>query len=202
MLDRLTDYFTALPPGWLYFSLFGLAYLENVFPPIPGDTVLVFAAYLVGRSQQHYMGVFLSTTIGSVAGFMTYYVLGRLVGLDYFLEKNFRFLTPSRFQKAGAWIERYGYWIVLANRFLAGVRSVISIVAGIYRLSWVKVFLLSLISCAVWHAALIWIGFLLGSNWRYIEDILRNYNRALLALAVVLGAIWFLRRRMSSQQSR
>ena len=73
----------------------------------------------------------------------------------------------------------------------------ISIVAGIYRLPWPRVLLLALVSCAVWNAVLIWIGYLLGSNWRAIEDILRQYTRVVAAVLVLGAVVWITRRRLS-----
>ena len=202
MLDALILYFEHLSPGWLYFALFLSSYIENIVPPVPGDTVLVFAAYLVGRSQRHLLGVFVSTTVGSAAGFMTYYALGRWVGQDYFLKKNFRFLPAQSIIKAGNWFRRYGYWILLANRFLSGIRSVISIVAGIYMLPWLWVLALALVSCGVWNGVLIWIGYALGQNWKLIEDILRQYNRFLLTTLILAGGFWLVRRKLSGPSSR
>ena len=197
MIDAITNYFTSLTPGWLYFALFLSSYAENVIPPVPGDTVLVFAAYLVGCSQKHFTGVFISTTLGSVAGFMTYYFLGRVIGQEYFLKRNFRFLPAARILKAGGWFRQYGYWVLLFNRFLSGIRSVISIVAGIYSLPWPRVLALALVSCALWNGALIWVGYLLGQNWRLIEDILRQYNRILLIAMILFAGVWFIRRRLN-----
>ena len=202
MLDAITNYFTSLTPGWLYFALFLSSFLENVLPPVPGDTVIVFAAYLVGRSQRHFVGVFVSTTLGSVAGFMTFYGLGRYIGQRYFLEKDFRILPAAKILRAGEWIGRYGYWILLFNRFLSGIRSVIAIVAGIYSLPWPRVMALALLSCALWNGILIWVGYVLGQNWRLIEDIIRQYNRILLIALLLAGSIWFLRRKLSNSSSR
>ncbi len=202
MLDALTDYILALSPGWFYLAIFLSSYIENVAPPVPGDTVTVFAAYIVGRSQERVLGVFLATTAGSLAGFMTYYALGRRIQPDYFIRKNFRFLPAKKFLKAGQWFERYGTWVVLCNRFLSGVRSVISIVAGIYRMPWLTVLTCAGIACAVWNGALIWAGYLLGANWRQIEHLLGQYNRVLiLALAVLLVA-WMVRRWRAAGRAR
>ncbi len=194
MLESITNYFAGLEPGWLYVALFISSYVENIFPPIPGDTVTVFAAYLVGRSNQNIIGVMAATTAGSSAGFMTYYALGRLIHPDYFVRRNFRFLPASSMERAGKWFRRWGSWVILLNRFFSSFRAVVSIVAGMYRLPWLPVFLLSLISCALWNSLLIWAGYLLGSNWAAVEIILTQYSRALLAAAAVLATIWILRR--------
>jgi membrane protein DedA with SNARE-associated domain len=196
MVEYVTDFFGSLSPAWFYFALFTCAYIENVFPPIPGDTVTVFGAYIVARSQQKVLGVFVATTLGSMAGFMTYYAVGRLVPLRYFTEGKVWFLPAASVRKAGDWFQRFGYWLILGNRFLSGIRSVISIVAGVYRLPWPRVLVLATIGCAVWNALLIWTGYFLGANWRVVEELLREYTRFVLILLVLLACGWLLRRKI------
>lgn len=202
MLDAITNYFAALTPGWFYTALFFSAYVENIFPPIPGDTVTVFAAYIVGRSQQSFVGVFLATNLGSIAGFMTYYALGRLIHPEYFIRKDYRFLPAASFKAAGDWFQRWGYWIILLNRFLSGIRSVVSIVCGIYRLSCPRVLLLTAIGCTVWNLLLMYAGYMLGSNWRMIEQILQEYSRILFAAGIVMGVGWIVRRKLLAPKSQ
>jgi len=195
MLDSLIDTVSRMGAAWFYVALFLSAYIENIFPPVPGDTVVVFAAYVVGRTGRHFLGVFISTTLGSTAGFMTYYWVGRLLHPEYFKERNVRFIPAAAVERAGHWFRRYGYWVVLGNRFLSGIRSVISLVSGMYRLSWVRVAILATVSCALWNGLLIWAGYLLGANWRLIEEILRQYSRVVLAIGLVGGGVWLVRKK-------
>lgn len=196
MLDAITSYFAGLEPGWLFFALFVCSYIENIFPPVPGDTVTVFAAYLVGRSNHDALGIMLATSAGSSAGFMTYYALGRLIPGDFFARKNYRVFPAASFERAGKWFRRYGYWVILLNRFFSGVRSVISLVTGMYRLPWLPVFALSGLGCALWNGLLIWAGYQLGVNWKQVERFMTQYNKGLLALAIAAAAIWLIRKRM------
>lgn len=196
MLEWITGYVASLSPAWLYTVLALSAFVENVVPPIPGDTVTVFAAYIVGRTQQGFLGVLISTTAGSTMGFMTLYALGRWIPRDYFVRRDFRFLPASSFLAAEKWFQSHGYWIVLANRFLSGFRSVVSIVCGLYRLPWPRVLLLSLLACAAWNLLLIYAGYVLGTNWRAVDRILGDYSRLMLVLALLLVGAWaFMRRR-------
>jgi membrane protein DedA with SNARE-associated domain len=195
MLDSITNYFTSLSPGWFYLALFVSAYVENIFPPVPGDTVTVFAAYLAGRSKERFFGVFLATTLGSVAGFMTYYWVGLKVDPDFFARKNFRFLPASQFESAGRWFRRYGHWVILLNRFLSGVRSVISIVTGLYRVPWLRVLILCSAGCGIWNLLLIWAGYLLGANWKMIEALLSQYSRILLIVGGTIVLVFLLRKK-------
>jgi membrane protein DedA with SNARE-associated domain len=200
MLESITGYVASLSPVWFYTVLALSAFIENVIPPIPGDTVTVFAAYVVGRTQQGFIGVFISTTVGSTAGFMTLYALGRWIPGDYFVRRNFKLLPASNILAAERWFQRHGYWIVLANRFLSGFRSVVSIVCGLYRLPWPRVLGLSLLACAAWNLLLIYAGYLLGANWMAIDRILGDYSRLMLVLAVLLVGAWAVMKRRRARR--
>jgi membrane protein DedA with SNARE-associated domain len=199
MLQTLTQYVASLSSFWFYTALFASAYFENVFPPVPGDTVTVFAGYVAGRSDRSLVGVFISTTLGSAAGFMTYYALGRLIHPEFFVRRNFRFFKATTLTKAGDWFQSYGYWVVLLNRFFSGIRSMISLVCGMYRLPWPRVLLLAMTGCALWNAMLIGAGFILGSNWMLIEWILRQYTRVVVAVVISAALVWLVRRRFFSR---
>ncbi len=194
-LDRFLELLNTLPPWLAYFFLGLSAFIENIFPPIPGDTITAFGAFMVGTNRLSFFGVYASTTVGSLAGFMALFWTGRLLGRTYFLEREFRFFKREDIVRAEEWFRKYGYLLVLMNRFLPGIRSVISISGGISRLNTLKVAALALISCAVWN--LIWIaaGYSLGANWDTVREgmsrILLRYNTAVF---IILGIVvaWFL----------
>src|SRR3990172_563766 len=174
----------------IFFFLFLSSVVENLFPPIPGDTVTIFGAFLVGTGRLDFIPVYLSTTIGSAVGFMLLIFVGRLLMREFFIKKDYKFFSAKMIVKAESWFQRYGYLVVLANRFLPGVRSVISLTAGIARLDLSKVFLLSLVSSAVWNLLWILVGFFLGNNWEMVREgaahILKQYN---IGAFIVIGVL-------------
>lgn len=189
----------------LYLLIFISAFIENVFPPVPGDTITAFGAFLVGTGRLDYALVYLSTTLGSVLGFVCLVLVGRCLGREFFIGRDYRYLPARRIMKAEFWFRRYGYLVVLANRFLPGVRSVISLASGIARLSLWKVSLCAIASASAWN--LIWIhtGYLLGDNWELVKDrmgtILRNYNTVVIALmATALAVYIFIRLRAAKRR--
>ena len=200
MEQLINDIITFLLPKndlLLYVFLFLSAVVENLFPPIPGDTITIFGAFLVGTGRLSYILVYIATTTGSVTGFMLLVLLGRFLDREFFMKKNYRFFSAESIVAAERWFERYGYFVVLSNRFLPGIRSVISLVSGITRLNLLKVFLLSLASASVWN--LIWIqtGFILGNNWQVVREkagiLIERYNiimGIIIALAVVCFIIY------------
>ena len=184
---------------YLYLFLFFSAIAENLFPPIPGDTITGLGAFLVGTGRLEYLYVYLITTVGSVIGFMCLFFLGRSLKRDYFIEKDFKFFPAKTIVAAEDWFRRYGLFVVFGNRFLPGIRSVISLVSGISKLSPLKVGLLSLVSAAIWNFIWIHVGFTLGNNWDVVKerlaDILKTYNIAVALLMVAALVIFLLVRR-------
>lgn len=190
--------------AWLYGMLLLAAYMENVIPPIPGDSVVVFGAYLVGLGKIEFFPSLMITTIGSVTGFMTFYAIGRYGGREYFEAKKFKWFDKNRMNKVEDWIEKKGLWIILTNRFLAGTRSVVSIFAGFARLGWLKVTVLAFISSLVWNGILITAGYYAGKNWTYVRSMVQNYNifiSVIILLAISVGIILYKRRNNAVQTS-
>ncbi len=170
----------------VYLALFISAYVENIFPPIPGDTVTVIGAYFVGTGKLNFWGVYFSTSVGSIAGFMTLY------GLAYWLQWQFidryrpRWVQQSHLDRVEKWFQKYGYWVVLFNRFLSGARSVISIVAGMSQLNGFLVFFFASVSVLLWNGALIYLGAFLGKSWEEIIEYVKLYNKIILIVVVVV----------------
>lgn len=198
-LDRFLAFLDTLPDLLIYILLGLSAFVENVFPPAPGDTITAFGAFLVGTNRLQFLSMFIATTIGSLAGFMFLFWIGTLLGRRFFVERDFWYFKAENIIRAENWFRKYGYFLILINRFLPGIRSVISIVGGISGLQVFKVFLLALISSSVWNLIWIGMGYSLGSNWETakvrIVEIMVTYNVAVLVLLGV-GVLFFVARKV------
>ncbi|MGD9898054.1 MAG: DedA family protein [Calditrichaceae bacterium] len=187
MLNSLLAFFEQIDPVLAYSVLFVSAFIENTFPPIPGDTCTVLGAYLISSGKLDFWGVYLSTTFGSVFGFFTMFLLGKNFGrslLDSKLAaKTFK---PDQVKRVQVWFSSYGYWVIAGNRFLSGTRSVISLFAGFFHLKWIPVILLATLSALIWNGLLIYGGYLLGINWQMITGILGQYNKIVIGLTVLI----------------
>ena len=166
-LNNLFEKLDRLPDSLIYLFLGLSAFIENIFPPIPGDTITAFGAFLVGIGRLHFLGVYGVTTGGSFFGFLTLFCLGRFLGKRFFIEKDYRFFRAKDIVRAQVWFRKYGYLFISINRFLPGVRSVISVAGGICRLDIFKVSLLALLSTGVWNLIWIVLGFSLGNHWDF-----------------------------------
>jgi membrane protein DedA with SNARE-associated domain len=189
-MDYLLNHLDKLPAFIIYLVLGFSAFLENIFPPAPGDMIVAFGAFLVGAGRLGVVGVFISTTLGSLLGFMTLFGLGAYLGRRFFIERDFFFFKKEDIIRTGNWFKKYGYFIVLLNRFFPGIRSVISIAGGIYKLERLKVIFLALASAALWNSIWMAIGYTLGSNWEMVENELKTifarYNFVISTLLLVL----------------
>lgn len=189
------EFLRTQPPAGIYFFLFLGAFLENVVPPIPGDTLIVFGAYLAGIGIIRAMPVYLSMFAGSALGCMLVYLLAYLKGRELFMKWEPRIFTEDRMRRGEAWFDRYGPRVVIFNRFLPTVRVFIGVVAGLSRMHPVRMFAYVLLATLLWNSLLVYFGLMVGENWGLVVDVLKAYNRVLIALMVIAGAVIFLWRR-------
>jgi membrane protein DedA with SNARE-associated domain len=196
-MSSFIKYYNELPDFLIYISLALASFVENLIPPVPGDMITVFGAFLVGTGRLNFVSVYITTTFGSLLGFICLYWIGGAIGRRFFLKKDYRLFTRSHILRAETWFKEYGYFIILINRFLPGIRSVISITAGISGLNTNKVLMLSLLSAALWNILWIFLGITLGHNWSIVEKDIRyifsRYNIAIFILFSVTILVWIIK---------
>lgn len=192
-MEDLATFFSTLQGVWGYIFLLVCAFLENIFPPMPGDTFVVLGAFLVGRGQLHFLPAYLAATSGSVTGFMMLFFIGKKWGRKLFIGRNGKIFSEKHLVQVEKMIDQYGYWVIGFNRFLSGFRSVVSFGAGIGRMQSVYVFLLALLSCFLWNGLIMGMGILVGENWTLI---LRHYQWAVFIILLLLVLIFWGRRWM------
>jgi membrane protein DedA with SNARE-associated domain len=197
-MEIFLEYLDSLPDYLVYVSLGLSSFVENLFPPVPGDTIIVFGAFLVGIGRLDLFWVYFSTTLGSLSGFMSLFWIGRYLGRRFFIERDYRFIKAKDIIKAEEWFRKYGYFLIVLNRFIPAIRSVISVAGGISGLSGPKVSVLALLSCAVWNIIWTLLGYALGSNWDAFKTrmsaIMMRYNIAILVLFCMFVLFIIIRR--------
>ena len=184
----------------------GLALLmlaETVFPPIPSEAVLPLAGYLVERGDFNYVLVLLTSTAGSVLGAMLLYEAARHGGRP-FAERFLRFahLQPEKLDEAERWFARRGALIVLLGRCVPGMRSLVSLPAGLLRMPRLQYLGLTLLGSAIWNAVLVTIGYLLGSQWERVADVIGPISKPLVAVVVVGVGGWLLWHGLKARRTR
>lgn len=193
MIEQLTQeiiqLIKSLPPVSMYLVFFLVAYIENVIPPIPGDVLVAFGGYLAAESVVGLIPVLLLTTVASVLGFMSMYWIGYRWGAQIEQKQKgvrvLRFIPVKYLNKVRSWMQKWGVGVVLANRFLAGTRSVISLAAGLGHTRISSTVLCSTISSVLWNGILLGFGWVVHENWRLIGDYLSIYGKAILGVLLL-----------------
>lgn len=193
IVQSIVEWISVVPPIGVYLIFFGIAYVENIIPPMPGDVIVAFGGYLAAEGVVRLFPIWSLTIIASVFGFMTMYWLGHKWGAQ--IENNrkshfiLRFIDYKYFSRGKKWMSRWGQGVVIANRFLAGTRSVISLTAGMSHLNLTPTIFSSLVSSILWNTLLLGMGWVIRDNWQIIGGYLSNYGKGILALIVLLVAI-------------
>jgi membrane protein DedA with SNARE-associated domain len=115
------------------------------------------------------------------------YKIGDWFGIHILESGKISFIPVQSVKKAEAWFLKYGYWLIVANRFLAGTRAVVSFFAGMSELKLGTTAILSFLSALVWNAILLTVGYYMGQNWELIEFYIGAYSK--IVSFVVIGVI-------------
>lgn len=194
--------------GWVTdvissFGVFGVAalmVLENLFPPIPSELILPLAGFLASRGDlPGFLPALGAATVGSLLGAFILYALGRRGGRPLVLRYGAVLrLKEADLDRADGWFDRYGGWVVFFGRMIPGVRSIVSVPAGMSEMSLGRFTLLTASGSAVWNALLIGAGWHLGENWQRVSGPVSSVSNVVLAVvtvAVVLLAVrWWSKR--------
>jgi membrane protein DedA with SNARE-associated domain len=204
-MDAIIQFLRELDPMWLYIVAFSVAYIENIFPPFPSDVIVAFIGSLIGMGTiSLYPAIFL-TTLGSTAGFVTMYFIGSWFGHRILEQNKIKFIPIESVVKVEIWFRRYGWGLIVANRFLSGTRAVVSFFAGLSELSLPLTTLLSFVSALVWNSILIYGGSKLGNNWTVISEYAAQYSRIVtiaLVVVVLFFVVRYIRKRKSNSNNK
>ena len=162
--------------------VFLLAWLEYVFPPVPGDSTMLFGFFLAGTGALSFAAIFLAALSGSVLGALTAFRFGARLGRTYFFLKSA--WAREELDRVERWFGRFGPRLLAANRFIPGVRGFFLYAAGMGRMEARGVAIYSSLSNVLWVTVLAWGGTGLGSTW---EDVRVVFRRYVWGIAIFLG---------------
>ncbi len=186
--------------SWGYFGIGLLIAIENIFPPIPSEVILAFGGFMTTKTVLNEVGVIFSATIGSTAGAIVLYLIGKILNKER-LEKivsgkigKVLRLKPGDIEKADKWFDTKGQKTVFICRFIPIVRSLISIPAGMSEMKIWKFLLYTIFGSAIWNTVLVLLGKKLGDSWETVVNVFDNFSHIILIILIILcivGIWWF-----------
>jgi membrane protein DedA with SNARE-associated domain len=181
-LDRLAG----MPVPALYAALAVVAALENVFPPVPADTVVAFGSFLAARGQGTAPGVFLTTWAGNLAGAMLIYAVGRRYGAERLERRLLGERAAEAESRLRALYGKYGLTALFLSRFLPGVRAIVPPLAGALRIPVIRAGVAMGAASAVWYGAISYLAFRIGADWDELSGTVARYGRASGVVGLIL----------------
>ncbi|MGB3206737.1 MAG: DedA family protein [Crinalium sp.] len=196
MSEWITNTITSL--GYLGIGL--LMFLENLFPPIPSELIMPLAGFTVAKGRMELAPVILAGVIGTILGALPWYYVGKLVGEDNLkrlADKYGKWISVSSrdIEKADNWFEKHGEKAVLLCRLVPGVRTLISLPAGISSMPLVPFLIYSTIGTALWVSLLTIAGYALGGNYKIVEEYLGPVSKIVFVGLVVAFVVWVVNKR-------
>ena len=176
-----------------------LVVLENLFPPIPSEIILPLAGYYVFQGTLSFAPAVLAATVGSLVGALVIYAVGRYGGRPI-LERwgHLVRLKQRDLDRADAWFDKRARLFVFFGRLLPGLRSVVSVPAGLSEMPLGWFVGLTFVGSLLWNSLLIGAGSILGANWERVSTVVGDATPIVLVafvIACVATAIYYVRRR-------
>lgn len=191
-----------------YLGIWMLIFLENVFPPIPSEVILPFSGFLTTYTKMGLWGVILSATVGSVTGGYILYGAGYLLNeerleqvLDGKIGKILHFKKED-VKKTMAWFHKYGNATVFFCRCVPVLRSLISIPAGMTKMSLITFTLYTTVGSFIWNVLLVSLGAWAGDSWGTISGYIAMYSdvvKIVLGGAIIGVIVYYFRRKRNNK---
>ena len=164
--------------------------------PIPDETLLTFAGFLVYKGELQLTPTLLSAFGGSCLGITLSYTIGRFPGLYVVRKMGSRIFKLSEDDpaKAEASFRKYGKWLLPFAYFVPGLRHLIAVVAGSTKLSMPVFAAFAYSGALIWSVTFVCLGYTLGENWEFVMTGLHRYMVFAATMVVVFMAAWILLR--------
>lgn len=178
-----------------YLGVFLLITIENIFPPIPSEVVLLFGGFMTTYTELNIAAMVVAATLGSLVGAIVLYYIGKILNKERLkrivsgkIGKVLR-IKMEDIDKADEWFDTKGNKTVFFCRFIPIVRSLISIPAGMSEMPMLKFLIYTIAGSTIWNTVLIVIGNMVGENWVNILNIFEQYSHITLIVLVIIFVV-------------
>jgi len=197
-LPELIKDAVAVNPLAGYGAIFAAMFLENLFPPIPSELIMPLGGFLVQQGQLQFVPVVLAGLLGTVLGALPWYGIGRVINeerIEQWLERHGRWIgiSPAELGRSRSWFNRFGTALVFWGRLVPGIRTLISVPAGIEMMPMLPFLIWTTAGSLIWTLLLTLAGLLLGESYSSVEiwiDPVSKAIKVVLGIGLVAGSLW------------
>ena len=168
-------------PNVTYLVICFAMFLENLIPPIPSEIIMPLGGFFVYQGSLNFYILVIFGLIGTLLGALPWYYLGRFLNekkLSDFIERKGKFLgiTSQDLSKSKLWFDKYGVSLVFWGRLIPGIRTLISVPAGIELMPLRKFLIWTTLGSLIWVVLLSFSGYVFGENYGVIENYIDNFK--------------------------
>lgn len=169
--------------------------IESALIPLPSEIIMPFSGYLVSLGKFNLLLVSFFGALGNLIGSLLAYMLGAW-GQEHFVRGlvrrygKFLLISEHELEVSERWFREKGKIVILISRLLPGIRTVISLPAGIAKMNLAWFSLLTFGGSFIWSYLLAWIGFKLGENWKEIGPIFHQFDALIIAVVIILAILF------------
>jgi membrane protein DedA with SNARE-associated domain len=168
-----------------------LMFLENIFPPIPSELIMPLAGYAAADGRTSLPLVIAAGVAGTCAGAGCWYSLGRWLGEERLKQWAYRHgrwitLSPDDIERLDSWFEKHGGWTIPVGHLLPGIRTLVSIPAGVFAMRPLRFAALTILGFGIWTGALAMAGWWLGRNFSSVERWLGPVSTTIMAAILLI----------------
>jgi len=201
-LPELIKQAVSVNPLMGYGAIFAAMFLENLFPPIPSELIMPLGGFLVQQGELQFIPVVLAGLVGTVVGALPWYGIGRLINeerIEHWLERHGRWIgiSPAELARSRRWFNRFGTALVFWGRLVPGIRTLISVPAGIEMMPLAPFLIWTTAGSLIWTLLLTVAGLLLGESYSNVELWIEPVSKVIkvgLVITVVAVAVWLVLR--------
>lgn len=190
-----------------YWGIGLLMFAENLFPPIPSELIMPLAGFTVAKGGMNFTLAVLAGVVGTILGALPWYYAGKLVGeerIKRLADKYGKWITVSSedIDKTTRWFNRYGNKAVLFGRLVPGIRTLISLPAGLSEMPIVPFLIYSTLGTTAWVMLLTFLGFMLGEKYELVEEYLGPVSKIVLLILIVAFIAWVVIKQQKAKRKR
>jgi membrane protein DedA with SNARE-associated domain len=205
MHEHLLEWIELFQPyvnNYGYLVLFLGVMAENASLPVPGETILIIAAFYSYHGDLNLMYVILLGIVGCILGDNISFHVGRRLGRPFILQHGrYVLITPKRLARVEHFFEKHGDKTIFIQRWITGVRVIGALVAGTTQMPWSRFLLFNCLGAITWVTAISLMAYTFAVNLPLLVKIVGRSGWALLGLFIAVWLFFYLKRRLTAEQA-